>query len=135
MNTELDGPLSVWGGRTMAILGIFGVFLPVLFYTTGINIFEGYLREDGVLGLGAIIASTFGGIGGAMVIKTHAYKIEIKERKNSNCNSLKTTGKHKKEILLNESRESNSDLLIPERCSECGFKQLVRYTRYGVIST
>jgi len=81
MNTDLDSPLVVWLGRIMCFIGIYGVLLPIIFFTTGVSIFPGFDREDGILGLGAMIAAIFGGIGGAFVLKTRRQKLLNKERK------------------------------------------------------
>ena len=79
MNTDLDGPLSVWFGRAMFFAGIFGVSLPFI-YSAGINLIPG-INDSSSLGLGSIIASIGLGIGGAFLFKTRQYKKIKKERK------------------------------------------------------
>jgi len=133
MNTDLDSPLVVWGGRIMVLIGVFGILFPTLFFTTGINIFTGYIKGDGLLGLGAIITSVFLGIGMALVFRSNQYKKEKKMNQNSPCSSVRNTGHHEyvefKEQIKHNDRDYN--LLLPSKCKICGHQKISEYTYYG----
>src|SRR3989304_2761100 len=128
MNTEIDGPLAVWGGRIMSIIGVFGVLLPVIYFTTGINLIPG-IRGDGILGFGAILASVFGAIGGALLIKTRAEK--GKKRKSDPCKSVQETGKHDWTEKRESIKHTTYGMEFPAKCKTCGLDTTMQYTFDG----
>ena len=130
MNTEIDGPLAVWGGRIMSIIGVFGVFLPVLFFTTGVNLIPD-LRDDGILGFGAILASVFGGIGGALLIKTRGEKQWKKKRKSDPCKSVQETGKHDWIEKRESIKHTTYGVEFPAKCKACEKDTIMQYSFDG----
>ena len=125
----MDSPLVVWGGRIMFTIGMFGWSLVPLFFL-GINLTPGFLhiKEDGILGLGAIIGATFGGIGAAFVFKTRAYKIWKKERAKSHCKSVQETGYHDWKKLIDKALEKKGNIEVPMECKVCGETQKKLYS-------
>jgi len=130
MNTEIDGPLAVWGGRIMSIIGVFGVLLPVIYFTTGINLIPG-IRGDGILGFGAILASVFGAIGGALLIKTRAEKGWKKKRKSDPCKSVQETGKHDWIEKRESIKHTTYGMEFPAKCKACGKDTTMQFTFNG----
>ena len=130
MNTEIDGPLAVWAGRIMSIIGVFGVLLPVIYFTTGINLIPG-IRGDGILGFGAILASVFGGIGGAFLIKARAEKQWKKKRKSDPCKSVQETGKHDWVEKRESIKHTTYGMEFPAKCKACGLDTIMQFTFDG----
>src|SRR3990172_2848650 len=122
MNTEIDGPLAVWGGRIMSIIGVFGVLLPVIYFTTGINLIPG-IRGDGIL--------VFGAIGGALLIKTRAEKGWKKKRKSDPCKSVQETGKHDWTEKRESIKHTTYGMEFPAKCKTCGLDTTMQYTFDG----
>jgi len=129
MNTELDSTLAVWGGRIMLAVGIFGWSQIPLFFA-GIDLLQ--IQHSGTLGLGAIIGAIFGGIGSAIVIRSHQYKKIKKEIQNNPCSFFKTNGKHDYVNVIDHIKQTQYDLELPAVCKSCGKKIIKIFNYIGV---
>lgn len=128
MNTDLDGPLAVWGGGIMLAVGIFG-WTCVPLYFIGIDLLG--IQHEGTVGLGSIIGAVFGGIGGAFVFKSHQYKKIKKKRLTSPCQAVRTTGHHDYIDLRDEIKREETYFNVPKNCKSCGHTTIDQYTYFG----
>lgn len=126
--SDLDSPLVVWGGRIMAIVGVFGWSVIPLFFA-GIDILP--MRHDAVLGLGAIIGAVFGGIGFAIVFKTNQYKKIKKEKQQSPCKAIREKGKHDWQEMKEQIKHTTYGIEFPGKCKECGKETIFQYSFDG----
>lgn len=129
--SDLDSPIVVWGGRIMAIVGIFGWSLVPLFFLGGINFFSDYIRGDGVLGFGAIIGAVFGGIGFAFIFKTREYKKIKKQNQQSPCKAIRENGKHDWQEMRDQIKHTTFGMEFPGKCKECGTETTFGYSFNG----